>query len=163
MKTLILIEPILTPLLKLAGEEEAFREYLDMAQAFLTNAAAGRLEDAWRGFIDYRNGRGTWAALPAAAKERFVAGTDSAVAGFHSNLSNPTSLDDIRHVQLSTLIMCGEKTTAPDRRVTEILREQMPKCRYIIIPGADHMSPLSHPELIARAVRDHVASAQPVA
>jgi len=52
-------EPILTPLLKLAGEEEAFREYLDMAQAFLTNAAADRLEDAWRGFIDYRNGRGS--------------------------------------------------------------------------------------------------------
>jgi hypothetical protein len=59
VKTLILIEPILTPLLKLAGEEEAFREYFDMAQAFLINAATGRLEDAWRGFIDYRNGRGT--------------------------------------------------------------------------------------------------------
>jgi len=55
---------------------------------------------------------------------------------------------DICHVQLSTLTVCGEKTTAPDRRITEILREQMPKCRYIIIPGADHMSPLSHPELI---------------
>jgi pimeloyl-ACP methyl ester carboxylesterase len=154
--TLILIEPILTPLLKLAGEDEAFREYFDMAQAFLSNAATGRLEDAWRGFLDYRNGHGTWAALPAAAKERFVAGTDSTVAGFHSNLNNSTSLDDIRRVQLPTLIMCGEKTTPPDRRVTEILREQMPKCRYVIIPGADHMSPLSHPEFIANAVRDHI-------
>jgi pimeloyl-ACP methyl ester carboxylesterase len=163
VKTLVLIEPILTPLLKLAGEEEAFREYFDMAQAFLSNAAAGRSAEAWRGFIDYRNGPGTWAALPAAAKERFVAGTDSAVAGFHSNLNNPTSLDDIRRVQLPTLIMCGEKTTPPDRRVTEVLRERMPKCRYIIIPGADHMSPLSHPEFIANAVRDHVASAQLVA
>ena len=160
VKTLILIEPILSPLLKLAGEEEAFREYFAMAQAFLSNAATGRSEEAWRGFIDYRNGHGTWAALPAAAKERFVAGTDSAVAGFHSNLNNPTSLDDIRRLQLPTLIMCGEKTTAPDRRVTEILREQVPKCLYIIIPAADHMSPLSHPEFIANAVRDHVASAQ---
>ena len=56
VRTLILIEPILTPLLKLAGEEEVFREYFDMAQAFLSNAATGRLEEAWRGFIDYRNG-----------------------------------------------------------------------------------------------------------
>lgn len=163
VKTLILIEPILTPLLKLAGEEEAFREYFDMAQAFLSNAATGRLEEAWRGFIDYRNGRGSWDALPAATKERFVAGTDSTVAGFHSNLSNPTSLDDVRQVQLPTLVMCGEKTTAPDRRVTEILREQMPRCRYTIIPGADHMSPLSHPEFIANAVRNHIDSAQPAA
>ena len=32
VKTLILIEPIVTPLLRLAGEEQAFREYLDMAR-----------------------------------------------------------------------------------------------------------------------------------
>jgi lipase len=159
VKTLILIEPILTTLLKLAGEEEIFREYFDMAQAFLGNAATGKREDAWRGFIDYRNGLGAWAALPAAAKERFVAATDSTVAGFHSNLNNPTSLADVRRVRLPTLIMCGEKTTHPDRRVTEILREQLPKCRYLIIPGADHMSPLSHPEFIANAVREHIVSA----
>src|SRR5919204_5636658 len=49
LKALILIEPIVTPLLKLAGEHETFREYCDMTQAFLTSATAGRLEDAWRG------------------------------------------------------------------------------------------------------------------
>ena len=160
VKTLILIEPILTPLLRLAGEEKVFREYFDMAQAFLTNAAEGRLEEAWRVFIDYRNGPGTWQALPAATKERFVVGTVSAVAGFHSNLSNPTSFEDIRQVQLPTLVMCGENTTPPDRRVTEILREQIPQCQYAIIPGADHMSPLSHPEFVANAIRRHVDAAQ---
>lgn len=163
VQTLILIEPILTPLLKLAGEEEAFREYFDMAQGFLSNAAMGRLEEAWHEFIDYRNGRGSWDALPTVTKERFMAQTDSTAAGFHSNLSNPTSLDDLRQVQLPTLVMCGEKTTAPDRRVTEILREQMPRCRYTIIPGADHMSPLSHFEFIATAVRDHIHLVQPLA
>jgi pimeloyl-ACP methyl ester carboxylesterase len=160
VKTLILVEPILTPLLRLAGEEQAFREYFDMAQAFLSNVAKGRLEEAWRGFIDYRNGPGTWQALPAATKERFAAGTGGAVAGFHSNLSNPTSLEDVRQVQLPTLVMCGEKTTPPDRRVTEILREQIPRCQYTIIPGADHMSPLSHPEFIANAIRRHIDAAQ---
>ena len=161
VKTLILVEPILTPLLRLAGEEKAFREYFDMAQAFMSNAATGKLDEAWRGFIDYRNGPGTWQALPAATKERFVAGTGSAVAGFQSNLSNPTSLEDVRRVQLPTLVLCGETTTSPDRRVTEILREQIPGCRYTIIPGADHMSPLSHPEFIANAIRHHVDAAQP--
>ena len=160
VKTLILIEPILTPLLRLAGEEQAFREYFDMAQAFLSNAATGKLEEAWRGFIDYRNGPGTWQALPEGSKARFTAGTSSAVAGFHSNLSNPTSLEDVRRVQLPVLVMCGERTTSPDRRVTEILREQLPRCQYAIIPGADHMSPLSHPEVIAKAIRRHVDATQ---
>jgi len=163
VRTLILIEPILTPLLKLAGDEETFREYFEMAQAFLSNAAAGRLEEAWHGFIDYRNGSGTWAGLPAATKARFAAGTDGVVAAFHSNLNNPTSLDDIRRVEMQTLVMCGEKTTLPDRRVTEILRDRMPKCQHMVIPGADHMSPLTHPEFIAKAVRAHIASAQFIA
>lgn len=163
VRTLILIEPILTPLLKLAGDEETFREYFEMAQAFLSNAAVGRLEEAWHGFIDYRNGSGTWAGLPASTKARFAAGTDGVVAAFHSNLNNPTSLDDIRRVEIQTLVMCGETTTLPDRRVTEILREQMPKCQYMVIPGADHMSPLTHPEFIAKAVRAHIASPQLIA
>jgi len=155
VSTLVLIEPILTPLLRLAGDEKAFREYDDMAQAFLGHAATGRLEEAWRGFIDYRNGPGAWQALPAATKERLTAGTSSTVAGFHSNLSNPTSLEDIRRLTLPTLVMCGEKTTPPDRRVTEILRELIPGAEYTIIPGADHMSTSSHPEFLANAIRRH--------
>jgi pimeloyl-ACP methyl ester carboxylesterase len=158
----VLIEPIVTPLLKLAGDEEAFREYFEMAHAFLSNAETGKLVEAWGGFIDYRNGRGTWATLPARTRERYVAGTDSVVAAFRSNLNNPTSLGDVRRIPCPTLVMCGEQTTFPDRRVTEILREHLPRCRYAIIPGADHMSPLSHPEFIANAVRDHVDSAQPI-
>jgi pimeloyl-ACP methyl ester carboxylesterase len=160
VKTLVLVEPIVTPLLRLAGEEKVFREYFDMAQAFMNHATTGKLDEAWRGFIDYRNGPGTWQALPPATKERFVTGTGSTVAGFQSNLSNPTSLDDVRRVQLPTLVLCGEKTTSPDRRVTEILRELIPGCRYAIIPGAEHMSPLSHPAFIADAIRQHVEVTQ---
>jgi pimeloyl-ACP methyl ester carboxylesterase len=40
--------------------------------------------------------------------------------------------------------------------VTEILGDEMPRARYAIIPGADHMSPLSHPEFIATAIREHI-------
>lgn len=156
VRTLVLIEPILTPLLKNVGEEATFREYLDMADAFLENAASGRADEAWQAFIDYRNGPGTWKALPAASRERFVKGTARAVAGFRSNLGNPTSIADLRTLAHPTLVMCGEKTSLPDRRVTEILAQTIPGCRYAIIPGADHMSPLSHPDFIAGAIRNHV-------
>jgi pimeloyl-ACP methyl ester carboxylesterase len=156
VRTAVLIEPILTPLLALAGEENQFREYFDMAQGFLGNVAAGKLDEGWRCFLDYRNGPGTWEALPEAPRERFRAATESTVAAFRSNLSNPTSLKDLEQFSLPTLVMCGEKTTAPDRRVTEILRDHIPQCRYELIPDADHMSPLSHPEFIAEAVERHI-------
>ena len=82
--------------------------------------------------------------------------TGSTVAGFRSNLSNPTSLQDLEQLSLPTLVMCGEKTTVPDRRLTEILRDHIPQCRYEVIPGAEHMSPLSHPAFIAEAVERHI-------
>ena len=156
MRTAVLIEPILTPLLQLAGERSSFTEYFDMAQAFLGNVTAGSLDEAWRAFLDYRNGPGTWQALLEPSRERFRAMTESTVAGFRSNLSNPTSLKDLEQLSLPTLVMCGEKTTVPDRRLTEILRDHIPQCRYEVIPGAEHMSPLSHPAIIAEAVERHI-------
>ena len=156
VQSAVLIEPILPSLLESAGETRLFREYLEIARSFLRNAAAGDLDEAWRGFLDYRNGPGTWDALPDAPKERFRAATGSTVAGFRSNLSNPTSLQDLERLSVSTLVMCGDKTTVPDRRVTEILRDHIPQCRYELIPGAEHMSPLSHPEFIAEAIERHV-------
>jgi pimeloyl-ACP methyl ester carboxylesterase len=156
VRTAVLIEPILTPLLRLAGEETLFREYSDMAQAFLENVSAGDLDGAWRAFLDYRNGPGTWGSLPEPSRARFRASTDSTVAGFRSNLSNPTSLEDLEQLSLPTLVMCGEKTTVPDRRLAEILLQHIPRCRYEIIPGAEHMSPLSHPAFIAEAVERHI-------
>jgi pimeloyl-ACP methyl ester carboxylesterase len=156
VRSAVLIEPVLTPLLRLAGEEKLFREYFDMAQTFLQSVAVGNADEAWRVFLDYRNGPGTWRALAEPTRERFRATTESTVAGFRSNLSNPTSLGDLRKLLLPTLVMCGEKTTVPDRRLTEILRDHIPQCRYEVIPGAEHMSPLSHPLFIAGAVERHI-------
>ena len=42
-------------------------------------------------------------------------------------------------------------------RVAELPREAVPACRHAIIPGAGHMSPLTHPDELARIVLDHLA------
>ena len=156
VRSLVLIEPILITLLNGAGDEAVFREWDDMAQTFLSHAAAGRPAEAWQAFLDYRNGAGTWAALSPASRERFLAGTASTAAGFRSNLDNPTSLGDFRGLAHPMLVLCGEKTSEPDRRVTAILAKTIPECRFAIIPGAEHMSPLSHPDFIARAITNHI-------
>ena len=155
VRTAVLIEPILTPLLQLAGEE-ALSRVLRHGSGFPGECHRGSLDEAWRAFLDYRNGPGTWQALLEPSRERFRAMTESTVAGFRSNLSNPTSLKDLEQLSLPTLVMCGEKTTVPDRRLTEILRDHIPQCRYEVIPGAEHMSPLSHPAIIAEAVERHI-------
>ena len=72
LQCLVLIEPILTQLLKFDGQNDLFNEYLHMAHAFLDYANAGADEDAWRLFIDYRNSVGTWNSLSMAARNRFL-------------------------------------------------------------------------------------------
>lgn len=156
VRRLVLIEPIVTPLLKLDGQNEIFDEYLNMAETFLGYAKAGEDEAAWLYFIDYRNSPGTWVALSENAKQRFRAGTASVISAFTANLANLTTLEDCRSIAIPTLIICGEKTTEPDRRVTQLLHREIPNSDYAVISGAEHMSPLSHPKEVSAAIAAHL-------
>ncbi len=155
VRSLVLVEPVVTVLLREAGDT-LFDEYRGMAEGFIHFARAAQPEDAWRLFLDYRNGPGTWAGMQERAKARFLSQTDQTLDGFLSNLSNPTTLAECRGIAVPTTIVCGADTTAPDRRVTELLRAAMPESQYTIVPGAGHMSPLTHPDALARIVLDHL-------
>jgi pimeloyl-ACP methyl ester carboxylesterase len=41
--------------------------------------------------------------------------------------------------------------------VTQILHRELPASDYRIIPGAEHMSPLTHPVPVADAIAAHLA------
>ena len=155
VRSLVLIEPVLMPLLREAGDP-LFGEYRAMVDDFVGHARAGNGAAAWERFMDYRNGPGAWAALGGKAKARLMEQATLGMGTLLANLSNPTTLDDCRRIPAPVTIVCGEATTAPDRRVTELLRDAVPGCRYVTIPGAGHMSPLTHPEELAPIVLDHL-------
>ena len=155
VRSLVLVEPLLSTLLRDAGDP-LFDEYRGMAEGFVRHARAGRDEEAWALFLDYRNGPGTWAGMAEKARARFLGQTAQTAEGFLSNLSNPTTLDDCRRISAPTTVARGGDTAAPDRRVAELLRDAIPGCRYVVIPGAGHMSPLTHSEELARIVLDHL-------
>jgi pimeloyl-ACP methyl ester carboxylesterase len=157
VRSLVLIEPMLARLLPEAGEADLFAEYEVLAYGFLDRVAEGRHVDAWRFFIDYRNGAGSWDGFPEKTRARFLAQTDATYKAFQSNLANPTTLSDCRSLNLPVTIVCGERTTAPDRRVTELLRDTIPGASYVVIPEAEHMSPLTHPQQVADIVARHLA------
>ena len=60
IRSLVLIEPMLARLLPEVGESELFSEYEYLAHGFLNRVTAGEKNDAWRFFLDYRNGEGHW-------------------------------------------------------------------------------------------------------
>lgn len=157
-RSLMLIEPILNCLLAeardpLLGDSER------VGRAFVAAIDDGRPEAAWELFIDARNGAGTWARLSERRRSQFVADADRGKAAMLSNLNNRTTFAECRSIGVPTTVVCGAETTAPDRRVTEILRDTIPGVHYEVLAGAAHMSPLTHSLEVAQLVRDHLGRA----
>lgn len=156
VKSLVLIEPNIMPLLADAGEHDIFDEYADVAQRFMGRAASGDVDLAWRSFIDLRNGTGAWDDMPDKVRARMLERTSQMVDGFTSNLNNATSLSDCAKLHVPVLLICGGVTTAPERRVSELLAEILPDCWYETIEGAGHMSPLTHPKSVSALLSAHL-------
>ncbi len=155
-KGLVLIEPVLTPLLKQSGDSKLFQAARVLACAFIADAEAGRSDAAWRRFIDNHNGEGTWNGLSDQARDRFRAMTMETADAYRSNLNNGTRLTDLAGIAAPTMAVCGEASCKSFRRICKIIRERVPGCADRCIDGAGHMSPLTHPESVAAAIRSHV-------
>lgn len=158
VKSLFLIEPVLSPLLRQAGEDKLFEMERSLANAFIADYEAGRSASAWRRFIDHHNGDGTWESLSGNARYRFLSMTRETADAYRSNLNNPTTLYDLRALTMPTLVACGARTTETYRLICRILRGRIPGCATLDVEGAAHMSPLSHPEQIADAIEAHAGA-----
>ncbi len=152
VKSMLLIEPVLTPLLRQAGEAKLFESERSLAYAFIADVEAGRSVSAWRRFIDHHNGDGTWESLSGNARYRFLTMTRETADAYRSNFNNGTTLRDLAGVSVPTLVACGSRTTETYRRICRILRDSVPGCAAMDVEGAAHMSPLTHPDQIAHAI-----------
>ena len=155
LKSLVLIEPLANSLLDQVGDPLA-EDLRNQAHGFNRLVAKGDLEGAWREFIDFNNGEGAWNAFPHEVRDRFFAVTEGVVSGWHANLNHATTLAECRALRLPVSALHGDRTLASYRRITEIAAGQIPGCALAILPGAGHMSPLTHPETVAAAIEAHL-------
>jgi pimeloyl-ACP methyl ester carboxylesterase len=158
VKSMTLIEPVLSPLLPQVGETALFEEERALAHAFIEDAEAGRSVSAWRRFIDHHNGDGTWEALSGNARYRFLSMTHETADAYRSNLNDPTTLCDLHELDIPTTVICGGRTSETYRRICAILRRHLPCCAALDLDDAAHMSPLSHPEQVAAAIRENAGA-----
>lgn len=156
LRSLTLIEPMVYSLLRWAGEEALFAEAVGVVEAFFVLPTPAATEAAWRQGTDRYHGAGAWAGLPETARAALLARTPIVIERCHALLSNPTSPDDCRRLGVRTLVLCGDRTGAPERRLSEIVAGLMRDCSFRLIAGAGHMSPLTHPVEVAAAIRAHL-------
>ncbi len=161
IRSLTLVEPSAFHLLRRGGarERRLFREIAGVAHAVVRAVTSG---DYWGGmgrFVDYWNGEGAWAALAHEARIKLSQRLGKVALDFQALFEEPAHLADYAALTAPTLILCGERSPAPSRRIVEMLADAMPNARVKRIPGAGHMSPLTHRDHVNTAIRDHLRRA----
>ena len=114
-------------------------------------------EHAARCFIDYWNGAGAWDAMTAEHRAGILPAVANVRRWGHALFSEPAPPSALRRLDMPVLLIAGSETTVAARAVLDILRPQLPKSTLVTVPGAGHMGPLTHADLVNQTIADFLA------
>ncbi|UGQ49178.1 alpha/beta fold hydrolase [Massilia endophytica] len=106
---------------------------------------------AARAFIDYWNGAGAFDKLAPQLQQRFASQVAKVRLDFQALLGEPATLEDMRVLDMPSLVMWGADAPASTRRVAECLAAALPNAGSCQTPGG-HMAPLTHAEDVNAAL-----------
>ena len=156
VRSLVLIEPMVACLLRELGETDALNQLEGIQDDFRAQLAKGGPEAAWQGFLDFRNEPGTWVGYAEKTRQNFIRRTPAQLANFNANANNRTTQAELKSIDKSTLVIRGVNTSLYDMRMSEIVAENIPCTKFLILEDAGHMSPLTHPERVTREIIRHI-------
>ena len=157
IRSLTLIEPVLFTLLDPRRDPADYLEVSQIAQATVSAVQSGQPAAAARLFIDYWSGAGAWAGLPDHARAVVERSIGAVARHWEAVLGDGMTLADLADFRVPTLLLAGDRGPRPARRVTELLAATLPEAAHAVIPGAGHMSPLTHSAAVNAAIVKHLA------
>lgn len=156
--SLTLIEPVAFWLLRRTDEPDGWREIAALAERHIALIEIGDDATAAEAFLAYWTGTGSVQKMPEAARDSAVRTAAKVAAEWRMMFASEDDLEAVASIAVPTLLVCGGRTPTPARRVIEVLRTALPLAQYIDIADVGHMSPLTHPTIIAECIRRHVDS-----
>lgn len=158
LKSLVLVEPSAFHLLRHgdAMDAAALREIMAVAADVRAALAVGDYGGGCARFVDYWSGPGSWAAMPAEKRAAFAPQLAKVALDFHALLAEPTDLEDLCDIALPSLLVQGERTTLPSRRICAHLRTALPKGTFRVVQGAGHMVPITHRDEVNALIASYI-------
>ncbi|MEX3959081.1 alpha/beta fold hydrolase [Trinickia sp. EG282A] len=153
---LTLVDPVVVSVLRVPGEEDALREVQTLCDRFMRvfpdhNAAACLLVEHW-------SGTGAWSALGEKGRALVAGLAPRLQLEMTASAADRTTLVELTSTAVPTSVLVGERTSTAPRSVSRLLAGAF-DARTIVVPGAAHMIPLTHPAAVVEAIRaDMVAS-----
>lgn len=156
LKSLVLIEPIACWLLE---EDKCdapyYREITAIADTYETAMMRGDADAALTPYIDYWNGEGAWATMESELRNYILTTANKSAAEFKAIFDASNSVSELGSITVPTTIIRGGETRIPARRIAEIVAGRISESVFVTIPGAGHLSPITHPELVNEAIHAH--------
>ena len=158
--SMVLYEPSAFHLLRQLGEPgaEAFSEIAGVARQVADGVLTGDYRRALAGFVNYWSGIGTWERMRPAAQRALICWAPKGPLDFHALIEDPTPASAYRTLKCPALIMRGEHALKPSRIIADRLAELLPDSRLLVIDGAGHMGPFTHPAKVAALIARHIAT-----
>ena len=151
LKSLTLIEPSAFHLLE---DGEALREITAVADDARAALAAGDYSGGFGRFAQYWSG----AEMPADKRAAMAPQLAKVVSDFDALLGEPAELQDVCDIEVPTLVVQGGSTKLPSRSVCARLRTALPEATFRVVPGAGHMSPITHRDAVNALIAEHIES-----
>lgn len=153
VRALALYEPTLFSLVDAAylppNDADGIRQTVERATTAL---AAGTRDVAAEHFIDYWMGKGVWQATPLARRGAIEA-TIVNVHGWGQALFNEnTPLQAFCALEMPVLLMEGDNSPPSARAVVSLLAQTLPNVELLEFEELGHMGPVTHPEVVNRAI-----------
>ena len=162
LRSLTLIEPALFHLLRdgNANDQTLFQEIACVEGVIAACAQDDNPHAGMAHFIDYWNGEGTWGALTPNVQDMYAAQIGRVLRDFTAGRNETWDLEQAARINCPTFAYMGLDSRAVTQRITEMLAEAMPNASLTMVAEADHMLPLTHPHVIAPALKRHFAAAE---
>lgn len=157
VRSLVLVEPVLFAAARSSGHP-AFAPFRDQHLAFVRLVQEGRRDEAATRFHALWGGGEALSDLPEKSRRYIVDRIH------HIAAQTPVLLDDaaglLGHGGLESLgvpVLLVEGGASPPiiEAVQSELARRLPMARRLIVPGAGHMVPITHPDPVATAVQAH--------
>jgi pimeloyl-ACP methyl ester carboxylesterase len=158
VRSLSLFEPVAFGVLHSLTDAAALSSLVNGGvEASLLDPAIGGQEPWLRAFVDFWNGPGAWEALPEPARVSFRAVSWKLFGEVRSLLLDRTPHQAYAMLSASTLLLSGERSPLPARRVVAHLAEAIPGARVRTVAGAGHMAPITDAHQVNEWIVDHIA------
>jgi len=153
VRALALYEPTLFALLDAESPPPNEADGIRAAVAGATAALdAGDAAGAAECFIDFWMGTGAWANMPEPRKGP-IASSVVNIRGWASALiGEPTPLEAFSTLRVPVLFMIGSDSPASSLGVARLLTKTLPRVEVIEFEGLGHMGPVTHPDVVNKAI-----------